>query len=94
MSQPTLFLIQSEFSKTATCLEQWTKMSNANDAIVLMGDAVLFAQDPSIQQHPLVYVLETDLDLTATVLTENVKTLSYAAFADLVLDFKHCISLK
>ncbi|WP_372402989.1 DsrH/TusB family sulfur metabolism protein [Acinetobacter piscicola] len=94
MSQHTLFLIQSEFGKTSACLEQWASMSNANDAVILMGDAILFVQDARIQQHTTVYVLETDLDLLATPLSQNVQTLTYATFADLVLDFKRCISLK
>ena len=94
MSEHTLFLVQSEFAKTNTCLDQLCQMATAQDTIILMGDAVLFTQDARLETYSIVYILETEMDLIADSLPKHIRVLSYAAFADLVLDFKRCIRLK
>lgn len=94
MSEPTLFLMQSEFAKTSMQIEQLIMMSTIEDAVVLMGDALLFASDERLYQQAQIYALATDLDLLVIDLPEYIKVLSYLEFADLVLDFKRCISLK
>lgn len=94
MTVNTLFLLQSEFAKTSTCLEQLIQISTPQDPVVLLGEAVLFAQDQRLQQFTSVYVLETEIDLIPDNIKTQIKVLSYLEFSDLVLDFKHCMSLK
>lgn len=94
MSEPTLFLMQSEFAKTSAHIEQFKMMSTPQDVLILMGDAVLFADDERLSDDCQIYILASDLDLWVADLPKYIKVLSYAEFADLILDFKRCISLK
>lgn len=94
MSEHTLFLVQSEFAKTNPCLDQLCQMATLQDTIILMGDSVLFAQDTRLEKYSFVYMLETEIELITSILPKRINVLSYATFADLVLDFKRCICLK
>lgn len=93
MSDKTLYLIQSSFQHTDAVLNQLERIYSTHDSVVLMGDAVLFAQDPRILNKQYVAVLENDAEILVGSLPTQIQKLSYDQFADLVLDFKRCIRL-
>ncbi|MEG0482140.1 MAG: DsrH/TusB family sulfur metabolism protein [Acinetobacter sp.] len=93
MSDKTLYLIQSSFQQTDSVLNQLERIYSTHDAVVLMGDAVLFVQDPRILNKQHVAVLENDAEILVDNLPTQIQKLSYDQFADLVLDFKRCIRL-
>lgn len=93
MSDKTLYLIQSSFQHTDAVLNQLERIYSTHDSVVLMGDAVLFAQDPRILNKQHVAVLENDAEILVGSLPTQIQKLSYDQFADLVLDFKRCIRL-
>ena len=95
MSDKTLYLVQSSFQQTDSVLNQLEHLYTAHDHIVLMGDAVLFVQDPRILNKQHVAVLENDAEILGKSMNySHMKVIDYAAFADLCLGFKRCISLK
>ena len=94
MTNNTLYLVQSSYSHTQRSLEQLQHIANAEDSLVLMGDAVLCLNDATFQTELKTYILETDADILASAPPTHVQVLSYADFADLVLNFKRCVSLK
>ncbi|WP_445115633.1 DsrH/TusB family sulfur metabolism protein [Acinetobacter sp. WZC-1] len=94
MSEPTLYLIQSGFNATDGMLRKLEQIHAADDAIVLMGDAVLYADDNRIMHLNHIYVLETDAVIRVTPLPPHIQSINYAEFATLVLNFRRCISLK
>lgn len=93
MSDKTLYLIQSSFQQTDAVLNQLERLYIPHDHIILMGDAVLFAQDPRVLNMQHVAVLENDAEILVDALPTQIQKLSYDQFADLVLDFKRCIRL-
>lgn len=93
MSDQTLYLVQSSFQQTDSVLNLLEHLYTTHDHIVLMGDAVLFVQDPRILNKQHVAVLENDAEILVDALPPQIQKLSYAQFADLVLDFKRCIRL-
>ena len=94
MSDQTLYLVQTSFSQTNYILNQLEQIYNAQDHVVLMGDAVLFVQDNRILNKKNLYVLENDAEILVEPLPNNIKMISYDQFAALILDFKRCVSLK
>lgn len=94
MTDKTLYLLQSEFAKTETAITQLEQVYSDNDAIVLMGDAVLFAHDLRWQTKPQVFVLQQDAIVLSPDLASHIQAIDYDQFANLVLQFKRCISLK
>ncbi|RKG40843.1 hypothetical protein [Acinetobacter rongchengensis] len=93
MSDKTLYLIQSSFQHTDAVLNQLESIYSIHDSVVLMGDAVLFAQDPRVLNKQRVAVLENDAEILVGSLPDQIQKLSYDQFADWVLDFKRCIRL-
>lgn len=87
----TLFLVQSDFLSTPIHFEQLHQVKSENDAIVLMGEAVL--QHHHLKNDAHVYALESEKDLLAQQ-TTNIQWLSYTDFATLCLNYSRCISLK
>ena len=96
MSTATLFLIQAPFSALATRLEQLKTLQQPEDAVVLMGDAVLALIKPDdFAEYPQLYVLETDAKQFATLsLPSFVHVLSYADWATLCLKHQRIITLQ
>ncbi|RZG79933.1 hypothetical protein EXE10_14840 [Acinetobacter sp. WCHAc060033] len=94
MTTQTLFLIQSDYAHTDQVLDQLEQIHSINDHIVLTGDAVLFAHDIRLQSKQNLYVLENDAEILSESLPSQIKLISYDQFADLVLDFTRCMSLK
>ena len=94
MTDKTLYLIQSEFSATPAVLTQLGQIATTNDSIVLCADAVLFAQDERIKKFPHLYVLKQDAELMNQASFAHLSILDYDQFANLVLNFTRCVSLK
>lgn len=86
-----LYLIQSDYAATPRALAQLAQVYQSGDGVVVMGDAVLHPQ--SLKSAAQVMVLEHDAQMLAEI-PDAVQVLSYAAFADLVLNYTRCIRLK
>lgn len=94
MTDKTLYLIQSSFANTESVLNKLTQIYAHQDAIVLMGDAVLFYEAAQLQNKDPIYVLENDAEILPTQPQKQIQRITYAEFSDLVLNFKRSISLK
>lgn len=99
MSTATLFLVQASFSALNTTLEQLKTLLQPEDAVVLMGDAVLaFVQTEHatlLSNMTKLYVLEADHKQIAQVTTAYpVHLLSYADWATLCLAHQRIVTLK
>lgn len=94
MSDKTLYLIQSEYRYTDQILNQLLQLYTDQDHVVLTGDSVLFVDDLRLQDKQNLYVLENDAEILVQALPAHIQSISYAQFADLVLDFRRCVSLK
>lgn len=90
----TLYLIQSEYSRTPAMLDQLDQIYATDDAVVLIGDAVLAFDSAQLKDKASVYALENDAEILPNQDLSALKIISYAEFSDLVLSFKRCISLK
>ncbi|MEG0828389.1 MAG: DsrH/TusB family sulfur metabolism protein [Acinetobacter sp.] len=90
----TLYLVQSPFSATEQALSKLQNLYQPGDDVILMGDAALYIEHTFIQQLACIFVLEQDAENIATVHPNNLKTISYARFAELCLSHSRCISLK
>lgn len=94
MTQNTLYLIQSSYAHTDAVINTLLKIYTTGDAVILMGDAVLFVEDDRLKTINPLYILDTDLDLLPQALPSFIKSLTYIQFADLVLNFTRSVSLK
>lgn len=94
MTNNTLYLLQSSYSNTQRSLEQLHQIANAEDSLVLMGDAVLTLNNATFQTELKTYILASDADILVNLPPAHIQVLSYADFADLVLNFTRCVSLK
>ncbi|MGE4315228.1 DsrH/TusB family sulfur metabolism protein [Acinetobacter sp.] len=93
MSNKSLYLVQSTFSVTLYVLSKLQQLYSPEDTVVMMGESVLQLQHPFLQALNKVYVLDTDAEILAGQITENLQLISYAEFADLCLDHSRCIRL-
>lgn len=94
LTHSTLYLLQSDHAQCDQKIQELALLVAAQDAVVLMGDAVLHLDNPTLRQFNSCYVLTSDLDILPEAPAEHFQQLSYTAFAQLVLGFKRCISLK
>ena len=94
MSDSTLYLVQSTFAHTDASINSLLQLYVNGDAVVLMGDAVLFIEDARLKNLTNIYVLENDAEILADTLPSSIQLMNYAEFADLVLNFTRSISLK
>ena len=94
MSDKTLYLIQSEYRYTDQILNQLLQLYTDQDHVVLTGDSVVFVDDLRLQDKQNLYVLENDAEILVQALPAHIQSISYAQFADLVLNFRRCVSLK
>lgn len=94
MKNSALFLIQSSYNNLDKIWEQLAQMAQSDDHIVIMGDASLAIPATVFSLYAHLYCLENELSLLSNENQEHVKVIDYAAFADLVLQFKRCITLK
>ncbi len=94
MKNSTLFLIQSPYNNVNKILAELTYMAKADDHIVMMGDSVLQVTDAVVDTYPNIYCLSNEESLLQDNLKERVNILEYTQFAELVLQFQRCVSLK
>lgn len=94
MENSTLFLIQSPYYNTDKTWIELTHMANVDDHIVMMGDSVLQVTNAVVDSYPNIYCLSNEESLLQDNLKERVNILEYTQFAELVLQFQRCVSLK
>lgn len=94
MTEPTLYLIQSNFSLTEHALQQLDQIYSRNDAIVLMGDSALHAHSELLKDKHPIFILENDAEVLPNQTLDAIQVIDYAKFSEVVLSFKRCISLK
>ena len=94
MKNSTLFLIQSPYNNVSKILAELTHMAKADDHIVMMGDSVLQVTDAVVDIYQNIYCLNNEQSLLQDALKQHIRILEYAQFADLVLQFQRCITLK
>lgn len=94
MTEPTLYLIQSDFANTGQAFKQLDQIYSPNDVIVLMGDSVLHAESELLKNKNPIFVLENDAEIMSNSISEKIQIIDYAQFSEVILSFKRCISLK
>ena len=94
MTDKTLFLLQADFAATPQALLKLQQLYAAEDAVVLLGDSVLYVGEASLTQYDQLYMLEQDEELLADPLPVFIQKIDYLQFADLVLQYTRCVSLK
>ena len=94
MKNSTLFLVQSPYNNVNKILDELAHMAKADDHIVMMGDSVLQVTDAVVDTYPNIYCLNTEQSLLQDALKQHIRILEYAQFAELVLQFQRCITLK
>ncbi len=94
MKNLTLFLIQSPYNNANKILDELSQMAKVDDHILMMGDSVLQVTDAVMDIYQNVYCLGNEQSLLQDNLKERVNILEYAQFANLVLQFQRCITLK
>ncbi|OTG92369.1 DsrH/TusB family sulfur metabolism protein [Acinetobacter sp. ANC 3832] len=94
MSNPTLYLIQSNFNNTDAMINSLLQLYTHNDAVVFMGEAVLFIEDERLQHLKNIYALENDAEILSHAPPSSIQLITYAEFADLVVNFTRSIRLK
>lgn len=94
MNNQTLYLIQSNFKQTESAFDKLNQIANAEDHVVLLGDAVLFCEHTLLKSFPNLYVLENDAEILPEALPDSIQKMDYSAFASLVLQFTRCIRLQ
>ena len=94
MSNNTLYLIQSNYTNTENIFSKLSEMLAPKDSVVLLGDSAMLGHSPLLLNIKNIYVLENDaLNLPKSV-SNDLQIIDYAQFADLVLKFNRCVSLK
>jgi len=94
MKNNVLFLIQSPYNNLDKIWNQLVQMAQSDDHIVLMGDATLSIPSSIFSHYPHLYCLTNEEEMLSDEYLEWVKPIDYTAFADLVLQFERCITLK
>ena len=94
MKNSTLFLVQSPYNNVNKILDELAHMAKADDHIVMMGDSVLQVTDAVVDTYPYIYCLGNEQSLLQDGTKERVRILEYTQFAELVLQFQRCVSLK
>ncbi|ENW81031.1 hypothetical protein F909_02322 [Acinetobacter sp. ANC 3929] len=91
MENTTLILVQS----TADLIwSDLVKMAQSDDCIVLMGNAAVLVPSSITTIYHNIYCLTSEYSLLSDDVKDQIQEINYAQFADLVLRFKRCISLK
>ncbi|RZF54716.1 hypothetical protein EXE30_05700 [Acinetobacter halotolerans] len=94
MKTNTLFLIQSPYSQLDKMWADVCQMAQADDSIVIMGDAALYIPQTILDRFSHLYCLSSEQSLLNVEIKEHVKIIEYTQFADLVLQFDRCVTLK
>ncbi|MCH7334961.1 hypothetical protein [Acinetobacter sp. NIPH 2699] len=94
MKNTTLFLIQSPYSQLDKIWRELRQIAQADDPIVIMGDAALQVSQNIIDTFSNLYCLSSEQSLLNDEVKDHVKIIEYAQFADLIVQFDRCITLK
>lgn len=94
MKNRTLFIIQSNYMNTDKILVELAQMAQTEDSIVVLGDALLKLTNAIIDIYPNLYCLSNEQTLLNNELKPQFKVIEYSEFANLVLEFENCVSLK
>ncbi|MCU7695878.1 DsrH/TusB family sulfur relay protein [Acinetobacter sp. AYS6] len=94
MNPSTLYLVQSTYHNTPNIIGELSHLYQEGDQIIFMGDSVARLSAQMIQQFESVSCLSLEKDLLDTDTLAQINVLDYDQFADLVLTFNRCISLK
>lgn len=94
MNPSTLYLVQSTYHNTANIIDELGHLYQVGDQIIFMGDSVARLSAQIIQQFKSVSCLSIEKDLLDADTLAQINVLDYDQFADLVLTFNRCISLK
>lgn len=94
MNPSTLYLVQSTYHNTPNVIDELSHLYQAGDQIIFMGDSVARLSAQIIQQFKSVSCLSIEKDLLDADTLAQINVLDYDQFADLVLTFNRCISLK
>lgn len=94
MNPSTLYLVQSTYHNTPNIIDELSHLYQAGDQIIFMGDSVARLSAQIIQQFKSVSCLSIEKDLLDADTLAQINVLDYDQFADLVLTFNRCISLK
>ena len=94
MNPSTLYLVQSTYHNTSKVIDELRNIYQVGDQIIFMGDSVARLSAQVIQQFESVSCLSIEKDLLDTDTLAQINVLDYDQFADLVLTFNRCISLK
>lgn len=94
MNPSTLYLVQSTYHNTSKVIDELRDIYQVGDQIIFMGDSVARLSTEIIQQFESVSCLSIEKDLLDTDTLAQINVLDYDQFADLVLTFNRCISLK
>ncbi len=94
MSNHTLYLVQSNYANTENAFAKIAEMIAAEDSLVLLGDSVLLSHSLLLSKTQNIYVLENDAVNIPKLDLSDLQIINYTQFAELVLKFKRCISLK
>lgn len=94
MQNKSLYLIQSDYVKTAQSLDKIEQIYSVDDAIVLIGDAVMWIEDVRLLNKANIFILEHDTALLVHSPPPHIQVINYAEFADVVLSYTRCISFQ
>jgi len=94
MNPSTLYLVQSTYHNTPNIIDELRDIYQVGDQIIFMGDSVARLSAQVIQQFESISCLGIEKDLLDTDTLAQINVLDYDQFADLVLTFNRCISLK
>ena len=94
MNPSTLYLVQSTYHNTSKVIDELRNIYQVGDQIIFMGESVARLSTEIIQQFESVSCLSIEKDLLDTDTLAQINVLDYDQFADLVLTFNRCISLK
>ncbi|MNH60950.1 hypothetical protein D3C81_160640 [compost metagenome] len=94
MNPSTLYLVQSTYHNTPNIIDELGHLYQVGDQIIFMGDSVARLSAQIIQEFKSVSCLSIEKDLLDTDTLAQINVLDYDQFADLVLTFNRCISLK
>ncbi|MDR6795130.1 DsrH like protein [Acinetobacter calcoaceticus] len=94
MNPSTLYLVQSTYHNTPNIIDELRDIYQVDDQIIFMGESVAQLSAQVIQQFESVSCLGIEKSLLDTDTLAQINVLDYDQFADLVLTFNRCISLK
>ncbi|MBJ8436344.1 DsrH like protein [Acinetobacter lactucae] len=94
MNPSTLYLVQSSYHATPKIIDELSHLFQAGDQIVFMSESVAQLSAEMIQSFESVSCLSVEKNLLDTDTLAQMNVLDYDQFADLILTFNRCISLK